>query len=141
MSAHGGAGATTLADVLGGQDVGRNWPNVSQGDPGQILIVARTHAGGLTGASRLLEALRTGQHPPGIEPLALILVADAPGRLPRRLAQRVRVLRAAAPTLFVPWIQSWRLGERTEKDLAAISSVANLVREQLVPMESMNGFH
>lgn len=115
VNAHGGAGTSTLAKVFGGVDVGQAWPDVSEGQPSRIMLVARTHAAGLQAASRVMDALRAGQHPVDIQLLALVLVADAPGRLPAVLSRRVRVLRSAARTFSVPWIPAWRQGEPEKK--------------------------
>ncbi|MGP3973561.1 DUF6668 family protein [Streptomyces sp. 8N114] len=113
VGAHGGAGTSTLAELVGGCDMGRRWPDPAKGDPGEVLLVARTHGAGLRAAGRALEALQRGQHPAGVELLAVVLVADAPGRLPLQLGRRVRVLRSAADVHRVPWIPSWRGEERT----------------------------
>lgn len=115
VGAHGGAGASTLARVLGGTDLGCAWPDPSRGEPARVMLVARTHADGMRAASRALNALREGRHPAGMELVALVLVADAPGRLPFVLANRVRILRSAAPVRRLPWISSWRLGKETRK--------------------------
>ncbi|MZE68038.1 hypothetical protein GTW93_03470, partial [Streptomyces sp. SID5789] len=53
IGVHGGAGVTTLAGVFGGQDCGQGWPG--PGDPPSVLLVARTHAAGLTAAGRAVE--------------------------------------------------------------------------------------
>ncbi|MEU0360421.1 DUF6668 family protein [Streptomyces cyaneofuscatus] len=113
VAAHGGAGVTTLAAALGGLDTGTRWPDPSSGEPGRMLVVARTHAAGIQAASTVLDALRTGSHPAGLELLGMVLVADAPGRLPLTLTRRIRVLRSAVTVHRVPWIPSWRLGART----------------------------
>ena len=115
VGAHGGAGASTLARVLGGSDLGCAWPDPSRGEPARVMLVARTHAEGMRAASRALNALREGRHPAGMELVALVLVADAPGRLPLVLANRVRILRSAAPVRRLPWIPAWRLGKETRK--------------------------
>lgn len=112
VAAHGGAGASSLAEVLGGTDVGCRWPDAVQGEPARVMLVARTHADGMRAASRALDALREGRHPAGMELVALVLVADAPGRLPWSLARRVRVLRSVTPVRRIPWIPSWRVGRR-----------------------------
>jgi hypothetical protein len=91
--------------------MGRRWPDPAQGDPAEVLLVARTHESGLRAAGRALETLQNGEHPAGIELLAVVLVADAPGRLPLKLGQRVRVLRSVADVHRVPWIPTWR-GEK-----------------------------
>ncbi|MFG3158554.1 DUF6668 family protein [Streptomyces sp. NPDC048232] len=107
IGVHGGAGVTTLAGVFGGQDCGRGWPG--PGDPSSVLLVARTHAAGLTAVGRAVEEFRLGRVPTGVGLDSVVLVADAPGRLPRPLAQRVRLLESAVDVHRVPWIPAWRL--------------------------------
>ncbi|NKQ28548.1 DUF6668 family protein [Streptomyces galbus] len=111
LAAHGGAGATTLARVYGGHDCGRDWP--APGDPASVLLVARTHAYGIEAALRTLEVYRRGQAPRGLALDAVVLVADAPGRLPRPLAQGVRLLESVVAVHRVPWVHAWRLGDLT----------------------------
>ncbi|CAM5717373.1 DUF6668 family protein [Streptomyces fumanus] len=101
---------TSLVEVLGGTDVGARWPDPARGEPRRVLLVARTSARGLASASQALGALRDGRAPQGLELLAVVLVADAPGRLPLGLLRRIRVLRSAARVLRVPWIPAWRTG-------------------------------
>ncbi|MFG3092931.1 DUF6668 family protein [Streptomyces antibioticus] len=129
MGAHGGAGATSLARALGGADPGVRWPDVRRGEPRQVLAVARTHSAGIQAASAVLDAMRLGNHPEGVHLLGLVLVADAPGRLPVKLAHRVRILGSAARVHRVPWIPSWRVGGRT----------AHLPREVLALADLVNG--
>jgi hypothetical protein len=126
VNAHGGGGASTLARVLGGADLRRRWPEPDRGEPGGVLLVARTHAGGMRAASQALNALRLGDHPAGVHLIAVVLVADAPGRLPRRLGQRVRVLRSAAEVHRVPWIPAWRLGEEADPLPKQVRALAEL---------------
>ncbi|MEU6912929.1 DUF6668 family protein [Streptomyces olindensis] len=109
VGTHGGAGVSTLAAVYGGHDSGRTWPG--PGAPTSVLLVARTHAAGLDTAAGAVEAFRRGQAPPGLDLDAVVLVADAPGRLPRPLAQRVRSLESVIDVYRVPWVPAWRLGE------------------------------
>ncbi|MGW1952305.1 DUF6668 family protein [Streptomyces sp. NPDC001920] len=109
VGAHGGAGVTTLASVYGGQDCGRDWPGPA--DPQSVLLVARTHAAGLDAVLGALEVFRRGQAPHGLDLDAVVLVADAPGRLPRPLAERVKVIEAAIDVYRVPWVPAWRLGD------------------------------
>lgn len=128
VNAHGGGGASTLARVLGGADLRLRWPETDRGEPGGVLLVARTHAGGMRAASQALNALRTGEHPAGVHLIALVLVADAPGRLPRQLGRRVRVLRSAAEVHRVPWVPAWRLGEEVDplpKEVRALAELAS----------------
>jgi hypothetical protein len=111
VAAHGGAGATSLAMALGGIDLGCRWPDPAAGEPAHVVLVSRTHAAGMRAASRALNAMREGRHPPGMKLVTLVLVADAPGSLPLALASRVRVLRSVAPVIRVPWIADWRAGK------------------------------
>ncbi|ASW57396.1 hypothetical protein CIK06_03400 [Plantactinospora sp. KBS50] len=130
VAAHGGAGTTTLATVLGGLDAGCRWPEPADGEPARVLLVARTHAAGMRAASRALNAMREGRHPPGMRLVALVLVADAPGRLPIALHSRVRVLRSVAPVCRIPWIAEWRSGR-----------TARAIPRQLVRLGQLVGAH
>jgi hypothetical protein len=126
VGAHGGAGTSTLAAAVGGIDLGCGWPDPAQGAPHRILLVARPPAAGLGAASRRLDALRKGEAPAGLELLAVVLVADAPGRLPLKLARRIRVLRSAVRTQTFPWVPSWRLGEQPARPPRELSVLADL---------------
>lgn len=124
VGAHGGAGTTTLATVLGGLDAGCTWPRPDHGEPDGVLLVARTHAAGLQAASRALDVFRRGDQPPGLELIAVVLVADAPGRLPRQLHQRIKVIGSVTDVHRLPWVPSWRtgdLGAPPPRETAALS--------------------
>ncbi|MGP3952557.1 DUF6668 family protein [Streptomyces sp. 7N604] len=127
VNAHGGAGASTLTALLGGADLGRRWPDPALGEPGRTLLVGRTHSEGLRAVGRALDSFRRRQHPPGVELLGVVLVADAPGRLPLKLGQRVRVLRSVAEIHRIPWIPSLRLGKRMEKPPKQVLELAELL--------------
>ncbi|MCX4764245.1 hypothetical protein OG562_25445 [Streptomyces sp. NBC_01275] len=109
LGTHGGAGVSTLCAVYGGHDCGRDWPG--PGDPPSVLLVARTHATGLESVLRTLDVFRRGEAPQGLDLNAIVLVADAPGRLPRQLVQRVRFIESVIDVYRVPWVQDWRLGD------------------------------
>ena len=111
VGTHGGAGVSTLAAVYGGHDCGRDWPGPA--DPSSVLLVARTHATGLAAALSALETFRRGEAPRGLDLDAVVLVADAPGRLPRPLAQQVRAIESGIDVYRVPWCTPWRLGDLT----------------------------
>ncbi|MFD6554960.1 hypothetical protein [Streptomyces sp. NPDC058398] len=111
IATHGGAGSSTLASVFGGHDAGRDWPRPDRGDPASVLLVGRTHAAGLDAVSHTLDIFRRGDAPPGLDLDAIVLVADAPGRLPRQLAQRVKVINSAIDVYRVPWMPAWRTGD------------------------------
>lgn len=126
VAAHGGAGASTLSAVFGGMDCGQSWPHPGQGGPDAVVLVARTHAAGLQAVSRALDLFRRGEQPPGVELLAVALVADAPGRLPRALHQRVKVIGSVIPVHRVPWVPAWRTGDLTVPPPRETSSLAAL---------------
>ena len=78
-----------------------------------VLLVGRTHATGLEAVTHTLDIFRRGDAPPGLDLDAVVLVADAPGRLPRPLAQHVKAIEAAIDVYRVPWMPSWRLNDLT----------------------------
>ncbi|MFI9748802.1 hypothetical protein [Streptomyces collinus] len=127
VKAHGGAGATSLAEALGGVDVGARWPDPARGEPRRIMLVGRTSMRGLGAVSRALGALRDGQAPQGVDLLGVVLVADAPGRLPLGLLRRVRVVRSVTRVQRVPWIPAWRVGGQPARLPRQLSVLADLV--------------
>ncbi|EFQ79361.1 hypothetical protein MHX62_10070 [Corynebacterium sp. ACRQM] len=107
VAAHGGAGATYLAHALAPfGDAGQLWP-VHDKYP-WCVIVARTTRAGLEAAHDLAlqdQSNKTG----GCRVLGIILVADAPGKLPRSLEQRITVLEKTVPTIWrVDYFDDWR---------------------------------
>ncbi|WP_237519223.1 hypothetical protein [Streptomyces sp. HUCO-GS316] len=127
VKAHGGAGVTSLVEVLGGVDVGARWPDPSRGEPRRVVLVGRTSARGLRSVSQALGALNDGRAPQGLDLLAVVLVADAPGRLPLGLLRRIRVLRSAGRVQRVPWIPAWRTGGNQKGLPRQLSRLAELV--------------
>ncbi|WP_298991880.1 DUF6668 family protein [uncultured Pseudokineococcus sp.] len=122
VGAHGGAGTSTLHRAAKvGRDHGRIWP------PGStpVLLVARTHGHGLAAARQALRQHGTA-HVRG-----LVLVADAPGRLPRPLHQQVRVLSGAGPQLWqVPFFDPWRLEPTTAPDRRITDLLSRMTNPQ-----------
>jgi len=126
VGTHGGAGVSTLAAVYGGHDSGRDWP--APGAPTSVLLVARTHASGLFAARHALDVFRRGEHPPGLDLDAVVLVADAPGRLPRPLAQRIREIESTVDVYRVPWVPAWRLGDLNAAPPRGTEALGRLTR-------------
>lgn len=127
VKAHGGAGATSLADLLGGADLGQRWPQPAKGEPNRIVLVGRTSAHGLRSVSQALGELRDDRAPDELDLLAVVLMADAPGRLPLSLLSRIRVIRSVVHVHRVPWIPAWRL-DRSPKALPVqLTRLADLV--------------
>ena len=113
VGAHGGAGESTLEDLFSGsRAAGHCWPMSAAGlAPAEVVLVARTHARGLEAAQR---AMRQWAFPGFVQVslLGLVLIADAPGRLPRPLRDLADHVKGGAPRVWwVPWVEAWRLGE------------------------------
>jgi hypothetical protein len=74
-----------------------------------VLLCARTTASGLQAASTALTQWAARQV--AVELLGLVLIADAPGKLPQTLRDRARVIEGGAPAAWrIPWIPAWREG-------------------------------
>ncbi len=109
VGAHGGAGVSSLAVVSGeGLELSQTWPSPALGWPRSVALVCRTSASGLDDAARFLHAW-AAHAVPGIDVVALVTVADSPGRLPKTLRTRIHELSGVVPTTFnVAWIPAWR---------------------------------
>jgi len=111
LGAHGGAGVSSLLRAGLDQvavDADRRWPPA-----GLVLLVARTSTSGLEWARDLAR-----QHASGlagdVELLGLVLVADAPGRTPARIAGLRDLVSGAFPrTWHLPWLEELRLAATT----------------------------
>jgi len=133
IGAHGGAGVSTLARLLGGTDIGCRWPDARLAEPARVVVVGRTNMDGMRAVSRALHALHEGRHPAGMRLVGVVLVADAPGRLPVALTSRVRLLRSVAPVFRLPWIPAFRLGEvpkRMPKQMVRLSALVDVPAEK-----------
>jgi hypothetical protein len=109
LAAHGGAGVSCLLRAglskVGAADAGGAWPAV-----GPVLLVARTSTHGLERARDAARQHASGAAGPGTQLLGLVLVADAPGRLPQRVSELADLVCGAfARTWQVPWLEEWRL--------------------------------
>ncbi|MGW7514256.1 DUF6668 family protein [Streptomyces sp. NPDC054796] len=107
---HGGAGVSSLERAIsGGRDANRAWPTASTSQ--SVVLVARSTAHGLEAAQHAAQQWAS-RMVTGVELLGLVVVADAPGKRPRLLRDRVRLVSGAVPRLWeVPWVEQWRLGE------------------------------
>jgi len=112
LGAHGGAGVSSLLRAGLDQvavDTDRRWPQA-----GLVLLVARTSVSGLEWARDLARQHASG-HAGDVELLGLVVVADAPGRLPARTAGLWDLIGGAfARTWHLPWVEQWRLASSTE---------------------------
>ena len=126
LGAHGGAGVTSLLRAGLDQvatDADRRWPQ-----EGPVVLVARTSTSGLEWA-RDLARQHASSLQGDVELLGLVLVADAPGRVPRRTAGLRDLVAGAFPRAWhVPWLEEWRLAASSEP-LPAHPDVQHLTAE------------
>ncbi|QGG39911.1 DUF6668 family protein [Aeromicrobium yanjiei] len=107
VGTHGGSGETTLAKLLGGTATDHRWPSISPQPP--VVLVARTHAAGLAAAQLAMRAWAAAETP-HVRLIGLVLIADAPGKLPKPLADRAEILRGGVPHMWqIPWVDAYRL--------------------------------
>ncbi|CAB4896644.1 MAG: hypothetical protein F2825_00285 [Actinobacteria bacterium] len=128
LAAHGGAGVSSLLRAglaaAGGVDAGQTWP-----DGGAALLVARSSTSGLEATREAARAHAAGDTGLDVTLLGLVLVADAPGRLPPRLRDLADLVAGAFLRVWqVPWLTEWRLGATTEP-LPAHPEVTRLITD------------
>ena len=114
LAAHGGAGVSCLLraglTAAGGVDASRAWPA-----GGRVLLVARTSTGGLESARDAARQHAAGAAGVAVDLVGLVLIADAPGRLPSRVAALADLLCGAFDRVWLlPWLEEWRLAALTE---------------------------
>jgi hypothetical protein len=114
LAAHGGAGVSSLLRAglaaAGAVDGQRRWPAA-----GPVLLVARTSTAGLERARDLARQHASGLIGPHTELIGLVLVADAPGRLPARIGALADLTSGGFARCWqVPWLTEWRLAAATE---------------------------
>ena len=136
LGVHGGAGESTLEQLLdGSRAAGHAWPVPAPGTHAaarpSVVLVARTHAHGLRAAQAAARDWASGDVP--VRLLGLLLIADAPGRLPRPLRDLSRLVAGGVPASWsVAWYEPWRLGTpvatagKPGDAMAAISAIEDL---------------
>ncbi|MEU1627751.1 DUF6668 family protein [Streptomyces sp. NPDC020096] len=136
VGCHGGAGASTLTAALGhtnAADAHGRWPAPQRPDLARAVVVARTHYHGLQMAQVAARQWASGGTPEGVEVLGLVLVTDAPGKLPRPLREFAHLVSGGFPRVWeIPWFEEIRCGaapapqhpayRRIEKDLSRVVS-------------------
>lgn len=112
VGASGGSGESTLAELVPTWEATDHaWPQVSQSAPATCVLTARTSVRGLLAAQAALTQWAGSRTDSSVQLLGLVLVADAPGRLPPPLRDLAKLVRGGAPrTWSVPWVEAWRLG-------------------------------
>lgn len=113
VGAHGGAGESTIAGLDDLWDEGRHaWPGGPAHEQRAVVIAARSNAHGLVKAQAAARQWAAGMVP-GVTLLGLVVVADAPGKLPKPLRELRQLVAGAYPRVWdLPWIETWRRGGR-----------------------------
>lgn len=140
VGVHGGAGESTLAEVCtGSRSIGHSWPVPGHAYPAQeplpVLLVARTHAYGLRRAATAAAEWASGSvdH---VRLLGLVLVADAPGRLPKPLRELADRVSGGVPCMWhVPWVPVWRTDPPVLTDLPHSVRGMLAALDELVPAD------
>jgi hypothetical protein len=117
VGVHGGSGETTMSLLLPGtRAANHRWPIPPPPVPTPVILVARTHGSGLRAAQRAATEWASGVVQ-GVAVLGLVLIADAPGRLPRVLDDFADIVGGGVPRVWdIPWIEEWRRGEAPTPD-------------------------
>ena len=112
LGVHGGAGESSLAALVPEwRGAEHGWPRQPGAGPARVVLTARSNMRGLRAAQSAATHWASGIVP-HVEVLGLVIVSDAPGRLPRPLREFAQLVSGGLPrTWTVPWIDSWRLGE------------------------------
>ncbi|MDN5654940.1 MAG: hypothetical protein L0G46_07635 [Kocuria sp.] len=126
VGTHGGAGGSTLKELLGGalaDDAGRFWPQphpwVPESSSGRVLLVARTHRTGLLSLREALSAWHAGAYASGLPLMGACIIDDAP-RLTKAQIAEIKSLTAMSPRGWhLPWQESLRMTEPAEAALSA----------------------
>jgi hypothetical protein len=113
IGAHGGAGESRIADLLGARATDHCWPVLQDGSEPRVLLVCRADMRGLTAARSALTQWVSGATPKA-DLLGLAILADAPGKTPKALRDFSAIVGGGAPRLWtLPWVEAWRLGNVT----------------------------
>jgi hypothetical protein len=109
LGVHGGAGESSLARLdRNTRAAEHRWPVSASGST--VVLVARSNVHGLRAAQLAGTEWASGSLP-GVHVAGLVLVADAPGRLPKEIRDFARVVGGGVPHLWhLPWIEAWRFG-------------------------------
>lgn len=109
MGLHGGAGATTVAGLLG-EDVaesGRSWPRPPEGSRLGVLAVCRSHWRGLEAADQFTQQWAAGMLPDATL-LGLLIVDDGPSLAEGQKKAMKRLLKRTPRGYHIPWVEAWR---------------------------------
>ena len=112
VAAHGGAGASTLAKVLAPVgDAGQQWPVLDEFP--FCVVVCRSTRSGLDAAHLVVLQAHSG-HAGSCQVLGVVVIADAPGKTPKSLVRREKLIEDLTTVWRVPYIPGFRECENEE---------------------------
>lgn len=112
VGAHGGAGVTTLSNMLAPfGDASQQWP--SHDTHPWCVVVARENYSGLAAAQQVVLQAATGQSG-DCTVLGVITVADGPGKRPKKLTSSLRVIEEISPVWRIGWIPELKVTASNE---------------------------
>lgn len=99
LAAHGGAGATSWANILGGVDGGlvSNQERETPVPDADTVLVARASLDGVDAAKAAIAIYGYARF------ACVLLVPSSPTKMPRLIANEVKVLSGAISIITVPW--------------------------------------
>jgi len=127
LGVHGGAGESLLAELLGWKAANHAWPMPTTSGMDRntaratwdsannvVVLTCRSDHGGLE-AARDASREWAASTVPGIELIGLVVIADAPGRLPRPLRDLAAVVAGGLPHCWhLPWLSQLRFGAQPD---------------------------
>ncbi len=130
VGAHGGSAESSIASLADAWvATGHSWPVDADAGSCACVVTARTNVRGLLAARAALTQWAGSDVGPSAHVLGLVLVADAPGKLPAPLLDLAKVVAGGAPRVWrIPWVPAWRLDDPTTDRLprSVISFVSEL---------------
>lgn len=131
MGTHGGAGESIIASLVDGAiATDHAWPSRTgtAEDQDRVLLVCRSNMRGLRSAQQTAIEYASGALPGVLA--GLVVVPDAPGKLPKDLAALAKIVSGAVPhTWHMPWVEEWRRVHTPEA--SAVPRSARSVLDQI----------
>lgn len=110
LGAHGGSGESSVASLVDGWRAAEHgWPQHRDGSTANVLLTARSNMSGLQAAQNTAKQWASGLVP-HVELIGLVIIADAPGRIPRPLRDFAKLVSGGVPrTWTMPWSETLRI--------------------------------
>lgn len=118
VGVQGGAGTTTLGQLLQLPEATRAWPAHPYLRM-NVVLVARTNDAGLRAVQTASTQWAAGLLP-DVDVLGVVFVADAPTRLPKALRKRIALAGSVLPHAWhLGWVPGWRESPATSESIPA----------------------